>query len=625
MMVIALVGIRSNAQVVQAWASIYNGAGNGYDYAYAMTIDRSGNTYVTGQAYTGVNNDCTTIKYNSNGDTVWVRNYNGPGNNTDMGNAIAVDREENVYITGATYGSVNKYDIVTIKYDSAGVQQWASRYDGPGHGSDEGIAIAVDTSGNVYVTGDSPGTSGSDDYVTIKYNSTGDTLWSARYNGPGAYHDDPHALAIDNSGNVYVTGQSSGSGTGYDYATIKYNSSGIQQWAARYDDSLQSDIASSIAIDNSGNVYVTGSSGTSISHGGYATIKYNSAGTQQWIARYDNGGDDAAYALVSDGGNGLYVTGVGRGTASPYSYDYLTIRYDASTGDTVWTARYNGSGNGDDYAEAIALDRLGNVYVTGYSIGVSSGDDFATLCYNSSGVQQWVERYTTAGNNTDAAIALAVDTLGNVYVAGYGYDAIQYNNYITVKYQDASLPVELTSFSATVHGGDVQLVWNTATEVNNYGFEIERLQNQNWSTIGFVAGAGTSASPRSYSYEDKNIPPGTYAYRIKQIDKDGSSKYTNVVDVVAGLAPLAFDLSQNYPNPFNPTTTIEFTLPSDGRVVLKVYDITGKEVAALLDENMKAGVYQQAVFDASRFASGVYFARLQFAGKQLLKKLVLVK
>ena len=147
--VTAFAVIRVTAQVSQSWASIYSGAGNGYDDAYGVAVDRAGNTYVTGEVYTGVNSDCLTIKYKSNGDTAWMRFYNGAGNSTDIGWAVAVDASENVYVTGATHTATHNYDIVTIKYDSAGVQQWASTYDGPGHGLDEGNAIAIDDSGNV--------------------------------------------------------------------------------------------------------------------------------------------------------------------------------------------------------------------------------------------------------------------------------------------------------------------------------------------------------------------------------------------------------------------------------------------------------------------------------------------
>jgi hypothetical protein len=203
---------------------------------------------------------------------------------------------------------------------------------------------------------------------------------------------------------------------------------------------------------------------------------------------------------------------------------------------------------------------------------------------------------------------------------------------------DFALPVQATDFVATPHVNSVTLTWTTQTEVNNYGFGIERkaingqlsavgqtFSNPQWISVGFVKGAGASNTPHEYSFTDQELAPGPYSYRVKQVDRNGSFMYWKEIQVDVGAAPRMFSLSQNYPNPFNPTTTIEFTIPADGRVMLKVYDILGREVATLLDENRKAGEYQRVVFDASRFSSGVYFAVLQSGGKQLLKKMLLVK
>jgi hypothetical protein len=143
--------------------------------------------------------------------------------------------------------------------------------------------------------------------------------------------------------------------------------------------------------------------------------------------------------------------------------------------------------------------------------------------------------------------------------------------------------------------------------------------------VGFVKGAGTSSSSCDYSFLDQNLRPGRYAYRIKQIDHDGSFAYTSAVEVEVGLAPRELLLSEPYPNPFNPTATIEFTLPENGHVLLKVYDLAGREVATLANEERKAGVYQRALFDGFQLASGLYFVRLQFADKHLSKKIMLVK
>jgi len=167
----------------------------------------------------------------------WVAVYNG-GNGSDIAYAVAVDGSGNVYVTGFSVGpgSCNFVcnDYATIKYDASGQQQWVARYNGPANDDDHARAIAVDASGNVYVTGASIGTTWPDyDYATIKYDASGNQLWVARYNGPANGFDSASAIAVDPSGNVYVTGASEGSGTGFDYATIKYDASGNQLWAAR--------------------------------------------------------------------------------------------------------------------------------------------------------------------------------------------------------------------------------------------------------------------------------------------------------------------------------------------------------------------------------------------------------
>jgi len=164
-----------------------------------------------------------TISIYSQVQQDWVQRYNGPVDSTDGASSIAVDGSGNVYVTGRSYGSGTSWDYATIKYNSSGVQQWVQRYNGPGNGDDGAYSIAVDGSGNVYVTGVSDGGGTYGDYATIKYNSSGVQGWIQRYNGPGDSTDRAYSIAVDGSGNVYVTGWSIGSGTGADYATIKYS------------------------------------------------------------------------------------------------------------------------------------------------------------------------------------------------------------------------------------------------------------------------------------------------------------------------------------------------------------------------------------------------------------------
>jgi hypothetical protein len=184
-------------------------------------------------------------------------------------------------------------------------------------------------------------------------------------------------------------------------------------------------------------------------------------------------------------------------------------------------------------------------------------------------------------------------------------------------------PVELTSFTSTSNSRNVTLNWSTATEINNKGFEVEKKLNNSWQSIGFIEGKGSTTEKHSYSYLDKNLSAGTYSYRIKQVDFNGQSTYSDVVNADV-LNPNGYILSQNYPNPFNPSTTIHFNIAEKGNVSLKVYDIIGNEVAELVNSEKEAGNYDVS-FDASKLSSGVYFYELRTAGFTQSKKMILMK
>jgi uncharacterized delta-60 repeat protein len=420
--------------VHEAWVDRYDGPDNYIDEAAAVAVDGSGNVYVTGFSFdTNTDYDYTTIKYNSAGQRQWIARYDGTGSYIDKATAIAVDGSGNVYVTGASTSGNGSLDYATIKYNSAGQQQWVASYDGPASGDDVPTGIVVDGSNNVYVTGESEG-----DYTTIKYNSAGQRQWVVRYNGTANYDDQVAAIAIDATGNVYVTGTSYGSESSYDYATIKYNASGQQQWVARYDGPASSDDqARAIAIDGAGNAYVTGYSYGSVGYD-YATIKYNSAGQQQWVRRYDGPAhsDDVANAIAVDGSGSVYVTGGSYSSES--SLDYATIKYDTS-GQQQWVRRYDGPANYDDEATAIAVDGSGNVYLTGKSFDWNTDYDYATIKYDASGQQQWVVRYDGTANSIDEVAGFAIDAIGSVYVTGRSYGSGSDYDYATIKYvQDAT-------------------------------------------------------------------------------------------------------------------------------------------------------------------------------------------
>lgn len=189
------------------------------------------------------------------------------------------------------------------------------------------------------------------------------------------------------------------------------------------------------------------------------------------------------------------------------------------------------------------------------------------------------------------------------------------------------VPVELTAFTASSAGSNVTLNWSTATEINNSGFEVERAstspRQEAWEKIGFVQGNGTTTLAQQYSYIDKNVSAGSYSYRLKQIDFDGTFTYSPVAEVEVS-APVNFELAQNYPNPFNPGTTIQFSLPKSSNVLLKVYNLLGQEVATLLDGFKEAGIHY-INFDAANLNSGLYIYKIEAEGFTSTKKMTLIK
>ncbi|MBT8387387.1 MAG: T9SS type A sorting domain-containing protein, partial [Ignavibacteria bacterium] len=193
---------------------------------------------------------------------------------------------------------------------------------------------------------------------------------------------------------------------------------------------------------------------------------------------------------------------------------------------------------------------------------------------------------------------------------------------------DGIIPVELVSFAAIVNEQNVNLSWATATELNNQGFEVERGVNGNYEAVGYVQGNGTTTETQFYSFTDQNVNVGQYTYRLKQIDFDGTSTYSDGIEVDVTV-PDVFALEQNYPNPFNPSTKINFSLAVDSKVSLKVFDVLGQEVVTLLSSDLVAGAHN-VDFNASSLNSGVYFYRIEATGIDgtnftNVKKMILTK
>lgn len=520
---------------------------------------------------------------------VWIQRYNGSGNGDDKAYAITIDAAGNSYITGESVGNSTGPDIITIKYNPQGVQQWVTIYNGPGDTTDVGRAIIVDNQGNVYVTGQSTGAGTGLDYVTIKYDAQGTQQWVNRYNGPGNRTDEAVSIALDNSGNIIVTGFSVGSNLANGYATIKYNPQGIQQWVERYNSpSIYDDQANCVKTDNFGNVYVTGSSYAVGSFYDYATIKYNSSGVEQWVSRFNGFGghsEDFANAVAVDSDGNVYVTG--RSTIGTSGYTYATVKYN-TLGTELWVSRYNGPG-GYGSAYSIALDNSGYIYVTGIALGLNNTELYATLKYSSQGLLQWASTFNGPGNILEFPPSAAVDNAGNVYITGKSADTN--SDYNTIKYNFQGTQQWMASYNGPANSIDRP----SSIAVDSAGSIY---------VTGYSTGIGTGEDITTIKY----------------------GQVTGVKRNPDGV-PEKYSLSQNYPNPFNPSTKIKFDIPvnpGNELTSLKIYDILGHEVAALINGNLSPGTYE-VEWNASNFPSGIYFYSLKSGSFSQTKRMTLVK
>ncbi|MGA2668217.1 MAG: SBBP repeat-containing protein [Ignavibacteria bacterium] len=412
--------------VTQEWVARYNSTYNLTDISAGIVVDKSGNSYVTGYSFvTGVQNTvATTVKYNSLGVLQWVRIYYDAAQPENESVGIAIDTSSNIFITGYS-GNVNTSYAYTwlVKYNTYGDSLWSRKYYALGQTNDP-YAIITDKSGNVYITGNQAPPS-----FTIKYNTNGDTLWSRTYEEPGYQYTQFTSIALDTLGNVYVGGAAHVVIFVRDYLVLKYNRDGVKQWSKTYGVYNKDEIAHKIAVDRFSNVYITGTgyNPNTADPYDYITIKYNSTGVQQWVKTYSRNVDEA-FNLVVDYSDNIIVTGessiLGNGP------NYCTIKY-TPTGDTQWVRIYvDTSTNPYDIAYSITVDSSNNIYISGR--GGTNGPT-TTIKYSYNGVQLWKMNYpiqlSTNGNS------IAIDRARNIFVTGSDGDfvTIKYSQLDAIK------------------------------------------------------------------------------------------------------------------------------------------------------------------------------------------------
>lgn len=429
------------------WQAEYNrpSVTSGKDEAASIAVDSNGDAYITGRSSNGSDDDIVTIKYNgTDGSTLWTQIYNS-GNGDDRGTSLVVDHAGDIIITGRSDNGSND-DIRTVKYSSTGTLVWSRAYNGPANQNDRGLGVIVDLNDNVLVCGqyDSNNSATIDyDYVTVKYNASGIIQW-ARFEASNALQDDiPSAIATDASGNVFVTGKSDqdpGLNTDNDYMTVMYNSSGVKQWVKFHSGSrlAGSDIASSLVADDQGFVYVTGGSENNVTQKDATTVKYDLAGNEIWVKNLNGIGDfsESARAVVIDNNGNAYSGG--------YSFQEghnrdIAIHAMDNAGNTICTWLYNGNKNDDDEIAAMAIDASGFVYATGFTKVIDQKSDMITLKWNPATCDTvWTRLYNYSANQTDKGMSIVVDAAGNSYVTGRSdsnpNDTLDNDDIVTFKY-----------------------------------------------------------------------------------------------------------------------------------------------------------------------------------------------
>jgi hypothetical protein len=422
-----LIPVLLTAQVKVEWERTYSGPTVGIDIGYFVAADAGGNVYVAGLG-SGPSNDIDmlVIKYKPNGDTAWVRLFNGPAGGDDYVNGMVIDDFGNVYVTGSSKGPNPQWtridQITTLKYAPDGTLLWASR---PLVEGSDGYAITLDKSGNVYTTGDVyRGQPPQRDVLTIKYLPNGDTAWVQMFDYQTFHgiekpqYDWGEAIAVDGAGSVFVGGSTdsdTSSGINFDYLIMSYSSEGALQMAFNANGSANNDDkVHAMRIDAAGNLALTGYSKGKGSDYDYWTWMFPSDGPS-WDRRYNGtaGSDDWGYDLAIDGDGNVIV--VGRSWGIDTGYDYAIVKYSKKS-DSLWARRFNGLGNGDDRALKVAVDKHNNIYVTGLSWSDYTSYDYVTIKYTPAGEMEWVKMYTST--TEDWAQAICVDDADNVYVTG---------------------------------------------------------------------------------------------------------------------------------------------------------------------------------------------------------------
>lgn len=438
-------------QVFKHWEFRYNGTGNSYDQPLSIVVDEKSNAYLTGES-NGLNSgsDFFTAKVDSAGVMNWGVRYSSISTASEIAYCIAQDSYGNLYVSGTIWG-LNSWDCAIIKYDNYGNQIWQRSYDG--QHDDYPVSLVVDNLGNPIITCKSYNTITKLDFSIVKYDTSGQILYSTRLNTCNACDNYPAVSKIDTSGNLFAGGTTEEIEDGNsDFLLYKLTISGNVEWSRTYGSgSDKSDGIVDMAIDQYGNIVVTGYAG-----GGFdsdiLTIKYDTYGNMIWNDTFQGPGlsDDESNAMEIDRYNNVIITG--RTFNGMGKYEVVTIKYSPS-GQKTWVKIFNeGFERLYNAAYSIDSDTSGNVIIAGNIDRTLTGDDIFTLKYGSDGNLLWTAFYNGIGNSTDYPSRVIVDKSNDIIVMGYSFGLSNNYDYVLLKYSENEYPMLSLDASVLLEG-----------------------------------------------------------------------------------------------------------------------------------------------------------------------------
>ena len=564
------------------------------------------------------------ITADTHSQLVFLNQFNGGGGGSNASNAITADGSGNSYVTGYTTGLTSMHDITTLKYDASGRLIWARSYNGTGNNTDEAYAITIDNSGNIYVAGSTTGLLSDKDMIIIKYNNSGVQQWAKIYSSPGIFPDEAYAITLDASGDPIISGYSYLEGSGNVMTIIKYDVYGNQTlFTTGSGASGSTDVAYAITVDAGDNMYVTGYEkaflDATTNNKSIVTVKFSPAGVRQWSKTITGAGngDNEPSSMATDQNGNTYVTGYV--TAVNGDKDYVTVKYDVN-GNQVWMKTYNNSSaNDDDIPRKIIIDQRGDVVVTGSSKHShnSNTEDYLTIKYSgSSGSQQFTHRYTEPSvNSTSIAYSLTEYKRGKYYITGSSRQT-------TSAGSEDIVTLELDK------NGSYKGKFRIANPGPDAGYDIVADESGNFTLAGYLSGNETGMSSGDMTnmscarYNDNNSGDNSYI-GIFSVVNNTENNLIALKSLETNI-PKSFNLYQNYPNPFNPSTVIKFDVSQSSIVKIVIYDILGKEVLTPVNDYMNPGTYEVTV-SLSNLSSEMYFYKMTSGSFTDIKKMVLVK